>query len=162
MAFSDTFGQPFHFQPEPGGAVSGRAFSLPFRILSIAMVGGAGIWGFKLWRDGLLAQPAGTGSYWLIAAVALMAITVFYILRSHTSLSAQYLRQSWIWDKEMQVSELAYAKLIRVRGLEWLMAPRLYARSQGGKFATFYSADAQVLAQFEQLCTKLSKDRAPR
>ena len=91
-----------------------------------------------------------------------MAITVYYILRSHTCLSSQHLRQSWIWDKEMRVSELAYAKLIRVRGLEWLMAPRLYARSQGGQFATFYSADAQVLAQFERLCVKLSQERSPR
>ena len=170
MAFSDTFGQPFHFQPEGGDEVAGRAFSLPFRGLSIALVGGAIAWGVQLWRTGLLGQPAGSGSgatsgaagYWLIAALVLMAITVYHILRSQTCLSSQHLRQSWIWDKEMRVSELAYAKLIRIRGLDWLMAPRLYARSQGGQFATFYSADAKVLEQFERLCIKLAQERMPR
>ena len=161
MAFADTLGQPFQFQPDGADEVVGRAFSLPFRWLSIGLVGGAAGWGLQLWRSGLLGQPAGSGIYWLIAALALMAITVFYILQSRTSLSSQHLRQSWIWDKEMQVSELAYAKLIRVRGMEWLMAPRLYARSQGGQFATFYSADSQVLAQFERLCAKLSQERSP-
>lgn len=162
MAFPDTLGQPFQFQPDGGELISGSAFSMPFRLLSIALVGGAALWGVQLWRTGLLQQPAGSGSFWLMAALALMVITVFYILRSHTSVSSQHLRQSWIWDKEMRVSELSYAKLIRVKGLEWLMAPRLYARTQGGTFATFYCADARVLAQFERLCAKLSQDRMPR
>ena len=162
MAFSDALGQPFQFQPEGGDPITGRAFSLPFRGLSVVLVGGAEFWGVHLWRNGQLGQPPGSGSYWLVAALVLMAITVYYILRSRTCLSGQHLRQSWIWDKEMRVSELAYAKLIRVRGLEWLIAPRLYARSQGGQFATFYSADARVLAQFERLCAKLSQDRARR
>ena len=33
--------------------------------------------------------------------------------------------QRWIWDKHMALDDLAFGKLIRVRGLDWLIAPRL-------------------------------------
>jgi hypothetical protein len=56
----------------------------------------------------------------------------------------------------MRVDELAYAKLIRLRGFDWLIAPRLYARTHGGKFASFYASTPDVLAQFESISQKLS------
>jgi len=153
------FAQPFRFKPEFEGSVSGQAFSLSFRVLTVALVAGAAAWGLSLWHSGMLGTKTATGGLWLLSALVLMGITAFYILRSHTSLSAIHLRQSWIWDKEMQVAEFAYAKLIRVRGLEWLIAPRLYVRSQGGKFATFYGSTPEVLTQFEHLCRQLSAIR---
>ena len=55
----------------------------------------------------------------------------------------------------MLVSDLAYAKLIRLRGFEWLIAPRLYARTHGGKFASFYASTPDVLLQFEKIHNKL-------
>ena len=62
----------------------------------------------------------------------------------------------------MAYDDLAYARLIRVRGLEWLIAPRLYVRTLLGKFAVFYIADAQVLAQAQQLVQELSEFRRPQ
>jgi hypothetical protein len=56
----------------------------------------------------------------------------------------------------MPVSDLAYVKLIRLRGFDWLIAPRLYARTHGGKFASFYASTPDVLAQFERISDKLS------
>jgi hypothetical protein len=47
-------------------------------------------------------------------------------------------------------------KLIRLRGFDWLIAPRLYARTHGGKFASFYASTPAVLEQFEKISTKLS------
>jgi hypothetical protein len=140
-----------------GQVVSGKAFSVPFRILALLLVDGAAWWGYTLWSHGKLGSTLFTSStLWLIAALALMCITMLYVFRSVTSISAEYLRQSWIWNKEMRVSELAYVKLIRLRGFDWLIAPRLYARSHGGKFASFYASTPAVLHQFEQLCQKLS------
>ena len=55
----------------------------------------------------------------------------------------------------MLVADLAYAKLIRLRGFEWLIAPRLYARTHGGKFASFYASTPDVLQQFEKISSKL-------
>jgi hypothetical protein len=77
------------------------------------------------------------------------------VFRSVTSVSSSHIKQSWIWDKEMLVADLAYVKLIRLKGFDWLIAPRLYARTHGGKFASFYTANSTVLQQFELLSAKL-------
>lgn len=154
----NSFGWPTAPQLDiaPGQVISGKAFSVAFRILALVLVEGAAWWGYVLWSNGKLGSSVNSSALWLLAALVLMCITVFYVFRSITSISADHLRQSWIWDKEMQVADLAYVKLIRLRGFDWLIAPRLYARSHGGKFASFYAANPAVLKQFEQLSLKLN------
>ncbi len=79
-------------------------------------------------------------------------------MRSVTRLDGQAvteLRQTWIWTKRMPLGELAYARVIRVRGFEWLIAPRIYVRTLLGKFAVFYAADPRMIAQFERLAAEL-------
>ena len=59
----------------------------------------------------------------------------------------------------MRYDELAYAKLIRIRGLEWLLAPRFYVRTLAGKFAVFYVSSAQVQQECQRLSAELSAFR---
>ena len=139
----------------PDQVISGKAFSLPFRILALLLVEGVAWWGYVLWNHGKLGTSVTTSALWLLAALILMCVTVFFVFRSVTSISASHLKQSWIWDKEMLIADLAYVKLIRIKGFDWLIAPRLYARTHGGKFASFYAANANVLRQFELLSAKL-------
>jgi ABC-type multidrug transport system fused ATPase/permease subunit len=136
--------------------VRGKAFSIAFRVLALLLIEGMTWWAFVLWRNGKLGLSFSNSSIWFLAALILMLITVVYVFRSMTSVTNSHLRQSWIWDKEMRVDELAYAKLIRLRGFDWLIAPRLYARTHGGKFASFYASTPDVLAQFENISRKLS------
>jgi hypothetical protein len=146
---------PLQLDITAGQEVSGKAFSIPFRILALLLVEGAAWWGYILWSHGKLGSSVTTSVFWLIAALVLMCVTVYFVFRSVTSISATHLKQSWIWDKEMLVADLAYAKLIRLKGFDWLIAPRLYARTHGGKFASFYAANTGVLLQFELICSKL-------
>lgn len=139
----------------PDQVISGKAFSLPFRILALLLVEGVVWWGYVLWSNGKLGSSVTSSALWLLAALVLMCVTVFFVFRSVTSVSASHLKQSWIWDKEMLIADLAYVKLIRLKGFDWLIAPRLYARTHGGKFASFYAANSNVLQQFELLSTKL-------
>lgn len=136
--------------------ISGKAFSITFRFLALLLVEGVAWWAYVLWNNGKLGTTVTTSMLWLVAALVLMSITVFYVFRSVTSISATHLKQSWIWNKEMLVSDLAYVKLIRLRGFDWLIAPRLYARTHGGKFASFYASTPAVLQQFEKISSKLS------
>jgi hypothetical protein len=138
-----------------GQEIKGKAFSVAFRVLALLMVEGIAWWGYVLWSKGKLGSTELNSTYWLIAALMLLCVTVFYVFRSSTSISATHIKQSWIWDKEMLVADLAYVKLIRLKGFDWLIAPRLYARSHGGKFASFYSANAAVLEQFNKLSLQL-------
>jgi hypothetical protein len=59
----------------------------------------------------------------------------------------------------MAYGELAYAKLMRIRGLEWLVAPRFYVRTLVGKFAVFYVTDATVIEECERLSAELKAFR---
>ncbi len=80
-----------------------------------------------------------------------MAFTLVSIYRSKTTLTDNTLKQTWIWDKEVVLPELVYAKLIRIKGLDWLIAPRLYVRTMMGKFTVFYTADKAMIAEFQKL-----------
>jgi len=145
---------PFRFQTlEPGRRV--RAFSLPFRLLSLTMLVVGSVWMFSLWREGALGSGESSGLSWFASGLALMFFTVWHIWTSRTRLDETFIHQSWMWDKQMELRELAYAKLIRVSGLDWLIAPRLYARTLNGKFAVFYASDPALLAEFERLVEEL-------
>lgn len=117
---------------------------------------------FHLWQAGKLI-PEGTPSAvalgWPVAALAVMAYTWWYIQTSKTTLTPDALHQTWMWDKKMELRELAYGKMIHVRGFEWLIAPRLYVRTLLGKFAVFYTADKALLAEFERLVVELQRFR---
>ncbi len=151
---------PFRFEPAaPGGVVEGPAFSLPFKLLATLIVGGCAFWLAQLWSVGALGSAKTGGLGWFIAGMALMAWTWFAILRSRTRLDAKGLYQRWIWDKQMALDDLAFGKLIRVRGLDWLIAPRLYVRTLVGKFAVFYAASPELIAEFERLVAELKQAR---
>jgi hypothetical protein len=146
---------PLQIDIAAGKKISGKAFSVAFRILALLLVEGVTWWGYVLWSNGKLGGSVNSSLVWLLSALMLMCITVFYVFRSETSVTSDHLRQSWIWDKEMLIADLAYVKLIRLRGFDWLIAPRLYARSHSGKFSSFYSANSEVIKEFEKISLKL-------
>lgn len=155
----------FHFSM-PDGPLQGPAFSTAFKVLATVIVGGCAAVLTQMGLAGQLGQPATTGApvasvglSWFVAGLLLMGVTWWHILRSVTRLDADGLHQSWVWNKQMPLRDLAFAKLIRVRGMDWLIAPRLYVRTLDGKFAVFYAASPQLLAAFEQLGSSLKAFR---
>ena len=151
----------FHFSL-PEGPLAGPAFSTAFKVLATVIVGGCAAALAQMGLAGQLGQPAtagvpaaSVGLSWFAAGLLLMGVTWWNILRSVTRLDADGLHQSWVWAKHMPLRDLAYAKLIRVRGLDWLIAPRLYVRTLDGKFAVFYAASPPLLAEFERLSVSL-------
>jgi hypothetical protein len=150
---------PFRFEPSQGDAVEGQAFSLPFKLLATVIVGGCAFWLAQLWSVGALGTAKTGGLGWFLAGIALMGWTWFHIMTSRTRIDRQGLHQRWIWDKQMAFDDLAFGKLIRVRGLDWLIAPRLYVRTLVGKFAVFYAATPELIAEFERLVAELKQAR---
>jgi hypothetical protein len=143
-----------------------------FRLLAVLMVLGCTYAVWSLWSAGQLTATAavapgapashavfGSGLVWALSALALMGYTLWCILTSVTTMTATTLEQTFVWDKKVELRELAYVKLIRVPGLDWLIAPRLYCRTLMGKFAVFYAADAHMICEFERLRDELSAFR---
>ncbi len=153
----------FRFVPEPSPSEC-AAFSIAFKLLALAMLLGCAWWMTRLWMAGQfqLGDRPQQWMVWQLAALAMMAWFVASIWRSQTTVSAQELRQTWVWDKHTDLRDLAYAKLIRVRGLDWLIAPRLYVRTIDAKFSVYYASDAAVIAQMERLVVELRTHVTPR
>ncbi len=139
--------------------MEGAAYSLLFKLLGTAIVGSCAVWLAQLLTSGVLASSRTTGVVWFAAGLAMMAWTWWHILRSRTRVSTEGLHQAWIWDKQMPFDDLAYAKLIRIPGLDWLIAPRLYVRTLMGKFTVFYGATPALVAEFERIVKELKAFR---
>jgi hypothetical protein len=165
-ALADQFGPPpFRFTPTHTPC-EGPAFSAVFKALAVLIVAACAYWAFLSWSSGQLTRgtgaAAGSGLYWALAALALMGYTLWCILTSRTHIDTQHIRQSFVWEKKLELREMAYAKLIRIPGLDWLIAPRLYCRTLLGKFAVFYAADPAMIAEFARLRDELKAFRQIR
>ncbi|MEY4911427.1 MAG: hypothetical protein RL761_1090 [Pseudomonadota bacterium] len=121
---------------------------------------------YQLWSVGKLAANSAispsNGLIWLLCGLLLMAYTVGSIYISKTTLTGDLesggkLHQTWVWDKEVNLKEVAYAKLIRLRGFDWLIAPRLYVRTMMGKFTVFYAADKSMIDEFQKIVLTIQK-----
>ena len=133
---AEAFGPPpFRFDLPHGQPLQGPAFSPAFKFIATVLVAVTSGWFVQLWLAGKVSGGTVSIFSWFLAALAIMVYTWWCIVRSVTRLDGQALSQTWVWDKKMELRELAYGKLIRVRGLEWLIAPRLYVRTLMGKFS---------------------------
>lgn len=153
--------QPFEFAPTRD-VVEGAAFSGSFKTITLLTVVGSAYWLLALWQQGKFGDTGFTGlkaAGWFVLAWVLLAWTAWHVMRSRATLDTQGLHQTWIWDKHMAYGDLAYAKLIRIRGLEWFMAPRFYVRNLVGKFAVFYVTSPEVMAECERLSKELQEFR---
>lgn len=146
-----TTGLPgFAFAPSGTTAAQAAAFSPALRALAWLLSAGLLAWMLRLQlplRQGL--------TVWAWAAWAMMVWTCWTLQTSRLRLSAQAIEQDWIWRRRIALQELASLRLLRVRGFEWLLAPRLYARSLQGSLVVFYCADPAVLDELERMAREL-------
>lgn len=149
---------PFVFSPQ-GGSVEGPAFPVLVKCLAVLMAVGCGAWLAQLWITNQPEIHSRSAGLWFVAAQLMITCLAWFIVRSRTRLDATRLHQQWAGDKVMPLADLVFAKFIRVRGLEWLIAPRLYVRTLSGKFAVFYVASPEVRAECERLIAELASFR---
>ncbi len=139
--------------------MASAAFSLPFKLLAVALIAMALAWATHMWSTGMLEWSL-RSSGWFLAALGMMSYTVWHILNGKTTLDETALQQTWVWRKRVELHELAYAKLIRVRGLEWLIAPRLYTKTFSNKLAVFYAISPTMLQEFQRIELALKEQSA--
>ena len=154
--------EPFRFSPQPQ-TLEGAAFSRSFQAITLAVVAGSGYALISLLLQGKFGGDTPLeglhAAGWFLLGWCLLAWTAWHVFKSRICIDGQGLHQTWLWDKHMAYDDLAFAKLIRVRGLEWLMAPRFYVRTLMGKFAVFYVSDPQALLECERMAKALQDFR---
>ena len=149
---------PFRFELQ-AEKVEGAAFSIAFKTLTCAVVIFCGYWLLSLWLQGKFGGKADLEGLrtagWFILGWGLLACTAWSVVTSRIRLDTYGITQSWLWTKHFDFDDLAVAQLIRIRGFEWLIAPRLYVRTLAGKFSVFYVSDATVLIEMDRLSQEL-------
>ncbi|NBX20367.1 MAG: hypothetical protein EBR58_02820 [Betaproteobacteria bacterium] len=144
------------------GAMESAAYSLVFKCIAIALLSLSGLWAVQMHQLAQQGQASATVVSWLWLPWLLMAYTGWFVMTGTTRLTGTSIEQSWMWTKRIELDNLAYAKVIRIRGFEWLIAPRLYTKNFGGKLLIFYAADPAMLDEFKRLELALAAVRDPR
>jgi len=142
---------PYPYQP-PARAMSGPAFGPVFRLLAWFILLSLLAWIVRLEFNWQSSQGALVAAAW-----GMLAYIVWHIQRSRIQIDEQMIEQTWMWRRRMALRELAFIKVMRVRGLEFLIAPRIYARNLGGTFSFFYCSDRAMLDEFARLAEALKR-----
>jgi len=103
------------------------------------------------WSSAVWVHLGWGGRGFLLAALCVVFSGYYGILTSRTSFDGHTIEQTWLWSKRVTLPEITQVKLIQVRGLEWLIVPRLVVRRGSLGLMTFHAADPRVLAGFRGL-----------
>lgn len=105
-------------------------------------------WGYRLgashgweWNNPVLM---------FLATYAMLLYMCWVLLTGHTTLTASELSQDWFWRKSVALDGIAYVRLFRIRGLEWLIAPRLYVRTGAGPMRAYHAYGVQMWEEFQR------------
>ena len=140
---------PYPYQP-PARAMSAAAFGPVFKAMAWLIVLALLVWFWRLEIDWSSRQ-----GLWCSVVWAMLTFMVWHIQRSRIQLDPEAIEQSWMWRRRVALRELAYMKIMRIRGLEHLVAPRVYVRTLGGAFVFFYCHDRGMLAEFTRIAQAL-------
>ena len=120
------------------------------RVLSVVIV--VDVIGFALW-----SLPALRSTTWSAGSLALLSLAGigvlwmgWWIVYSRTRLDGDVLSQTWLWNRRAHASEVTQLKLVHLRPLQKIIAPRLLVRRRNGAIAWFHSADPVLLTAFAE------------
>ncbi len=86
----------------------------------------------------------------LLASTAMLGLSYYWFLRSTTTIDAGGIRQTWLYDKKVEWSDVRGAKMIGIPYFSWLFPPRLVVRT-GVAFTTFNGGSQEVLVEFAKI-----------
>jgi hypothetical protein len=131
--------------------VEGPAFGPVIKALASGLLLALLYWGLRGGGDLMAARWSATNAAFAIAVLLVIALGYYWIMVSRTAVDATHIRQSWMWPKEVALSDITQAKFIYVPYLSWLIAPRLVVRAAGRGFFVFHAASPAVLRAFAKL-----------
>ena len=130
--------------------IESAAFPPLLRTLAVVLV--VDLFAFALWSLPSLRTTSWSASSLFVFGVAGLCVTWvgYWIVYSRTRLEGDVLTQTWLWDKRVRAEDVAQLKLVHIRMLERVIAPRLLVRRRFGGITWFHAYDPQVLVAFGQ------------
>ena len=134
----------------PAATVAGPAYGPGFKLISTvvcAVLAGYGIvvgLRFPLLQYGLAVQLL------LLGAAVMLGISYYWFLRSVVVIDERGIRQTWMFNREVDWGDVRSAKMIGIPYFTWLFPPRLVVRT-GTAFVTFNGGSRDVLVEFAKI-----------
>lgn len=144
-----------------GAIIESPAFPPLLRTLAVVLV--IDLFVFAAWSLPSLRTADWSASALVVMGIAALCVVWvgYWIVYSRTRLEGDVLVQTWLWDKRVSAQEVAQLKLVHIRMLERVIAPRLLVRRRFGGMTWFHSADASVLVAFGEQVAKRSIPPSP-
>ncbi|HEY0488359.1 MAG TPA: hypothetical protein VGD30_02500 [Telluria sp.] len=135
---------------QPQKTVSGPSYSFGFKLFASVLT--FGLFGYAVgivMRFPLLQFGFGVKML-LVGASFMLAISYYWFLRARTTIDAEGIRQTWMYDKKVEWRDVRGAKMIGIPYLSWLFPPRMVIRT-GNSFTTFNGGTREVLIEFAKI-----------
>ena len=135
---------------QPAATVSGPAYGAGFKLTATvvcAVLAGYGIivgLRYPLLQYGLAVQLL------LLGAVVMLGVSYYWFLRSVVVIDARGIRQTWMFNREVEWHDVRSVRMIGIPYLTWLFPPRLVVRT-GTAFTTFNGGSRDVLVEFARI-----------
>lgn len=134
----------------PEKAVTGPAYGTGFKIMATVVcvvLAGYGIMvglRYPLLQYGIAVQLL------LLGAAVMLGISYYWFLRSVVVIDERGIRQTWMFNREVEWRDVRSARMIGIPFLTWLFPPRLVVRT-GTSFSTFNGGCRPVLIEFARI-----------
>jgi hypothetical protein len=136
------------YQPEK--TVTGPAYGAGFKAVATVMTLALFAYGASVaMRFPVMTFGLGVKAL-LLGAAAMLALSYYWFLHARTTIDAEGIRQTWLFDKKVAWNEVRGAKMIGIPYLSWLFPPRMVVRT-GFAFTTFNGGSQDVLVEFAKI-----------
>ena len=135
----------------------GPAFSPSFKVITVLIAIVIAYWGWQALPNlGWSSMPA--QAQWMFGGcIALVLYTLYHVMVSRTTVSPTEIRQNFIFNRQVHLGEVSFAKFIYIPYLTWLIAPRLFVRTASNKFAAIYGATHELHLMFGKIHRTISE-----
>jgi len=140
--------QPTFYKPEK--TVSGPAYGPAFKVIATMVCAVLAVYGVSVALRYPLLQYGLAVQLLLLGAAVMLGVSYYWFLRSAVTIDERGIRQTWMFNREVEWREVRGAKMIGIPFFTWLFPPRLVVRT-GNAFATFNGGSRQVLVEFAKI-----------
>ena len=135
---------------QPAGAVTGPAYGPGFKLIATVVCAVLAGYGTTVaLRYPLLQYGIGV-QLLLLGAALMLGVSYYWFLRSVVIIDERGIRQTWMFNRQVEWRDVRSAKMIGIPFFTWLFPPRLVVRT-GNSFATFNGGSKPVLIEFARI-----------
>jgi hypothetical protein len=135
---------------QPAATVTGPAYGPGFKLMATVVCAVLAGYGMTVGLRYPLLQYGLSVQLLLLGATVMLGVSYYWFLRSVVIIDERGMRQTWMFNREVEWRDLRSAKMIGIPFLTWLFPPRLVVRT-GTAFVTFNGGSRDVLVEFARI-----------